>query len=115
MPTARRPRSPPRLRNISDALRSRICIVRGNKRLTPSLFLPLAGGGKNLLHARRFAARNAVAACSSLPLKGGGIGWGSRINIALSLTTFVATTAVAQTQTVEQFYKGRTVNLIVGF
>src|SRR5215472_11820526 len=45
---------------------------------TPTLFLPLLGGGKSLRRARCFVRHDARVACSSLRLKGGGMGWGSR-------------------------------------
>src|SRR5262245_22766148 len=73
---------------------------------TPTLFLPLLGGGKSVWRPRRFMRRNARAACSSLPLKWGGIGWGSRegsmasrfywLSALLLLTSIAAGQAGAQ-------------------
>jgi len=89
--------------------------MRAKNMQTPSLFLPLSGGGKSKRELHSAPASTARGANSSLVLKGGGIELGSRASIALLLAALSTAHAFAQTQTVEQFYKGRTVNLIVGF
>src|SRR5262245_40687841 len=45
--------------------------------VAPTFLLPLSGGGKSLRHTRRIVRHDVRAACSSHPLKRGGMGWGS--------------------------------------
>jgi tripartite-type tricarboxylate transporter receptor subunit TctC len=87
--------------------------------LTPTPTLPLSGGGRNLPHRSPHPFGYALAACSFLRVKGGGIRWESAcatsrtIGSILAFVLTIISIGAAHADAISDFYKGRAINLIV--